>query len=87
MLPNKEVTKCPCKNCLLLPICNGRSAVPAINVISSIDKCSLLKDFLNVTAVAKTYTHFDSDLSREEIKDKINQLNTYIPCGNLHLLT
>jgi hypothetical protein len=83
MLPK---TKCPCENCLLIPACNNRSTMAAINVVSSIDKCSLLKDFLDVNRVSKSFTDFDSQLSREELEEKLDQVNIYIPIGTLHLI-
>lgn len=82
MLPKK----CPCENCLLIPICKNRSTMAAINVISSIDKCSLLWNFLDINRVAKSFTDFDSHLSRKELQEKLDQVNIYIPIGTLHLV-
>ena len=83
MLPK---TKCPCENCLLIPACNNRNPIPAINAITSINTCSLLKDFLNISRVSRDFTSFDSNLSREELQKKLDQLDLYIPIDILHIL-
>ena len=86
MLLNKEITKCPCEKCLLIPICRNRNRFPEMNFISSLDKCSLLKDYFKVSRIAKYYTDFDSDLTEKEINKRFQRVDVYLPCGNLHAL-
>lgn len=83
--------KCPCEDCLLLPMCKNRSTTQAINLINATEKCYLLKDFLNITEISKSkiskrYTDFNSNLSRAELEKRLDQLDKYLPLGTLHII-
>jgi len=77
--------KCPCENCLLLPICKNRCEFEAINLIRSVNQCCLLQDFLKAKP-EKVDTHFDTNLPRQEFKNRLNQVNNYLPLGTLKIL-
>jgi hypothetical protein len=82
MLPK---TKCPCENCLMIPICRNRSSSEGINVIKATEKCSLLSDFLKIIEISQGCVEFSSHLSRVELDKRLDQVNIYLPYGSLHV--
>ena len=59
--------KCPCENCLLLPRCNNRNSRKPLNFVISINKCSLLYQFLEITKIYIPTTEIWSDLEEKEL--------------------
>jgi len=71
--------KCPCENCLLLPKCKNRHPLKSTNLIISIEKCSLLYEFLKVTKTNAPTTEFWSDLEDKELNKRLKEVDKFIP--------
>ncbi|MHA1701016.1 MAG: hypothetical protein ACTSWK_01990 [Promethearchaeota archaeon] len=71
--------KCPCKDCLLIPICNNRHSYRSTNFIKVLQRCSLLYQFLKVTKINTPTTEFWSNLDNEQLIKRLNETGKYIP--------
>lgn len=76
--------KCPCKNCLIIPICKNRHTSNPYNIIIAIEHCSLLKNFLKVTKTCSPTIEFWSDLEKEELDERLKELTKHLPTKNIH---
>jgi len=74
--------KCPCKDCLLIPICNNRHSYRPANFIEALEQCSLLYQFLEVTKTSTPTAEFWSDLEDEELTKRLKEAGKYIPYKN-----
>jgi len=70
---------CPCKDCLLIPICNNRRSHRPANFIEAIEHCSLLYQFLKVTKTNTPAAAFWSNLEDEELTKRLKEAGKYIP--------
>ena len=71
--------KCPCENCLLLPRCNNRNSRKPLNFVISINKCSLLYQFLEITKIYIPTTEIWSDLEEKELTKRLEETGKFLP--------
>ena len=76
--------KCPCENCLMIPICRNRHNSNPVNVILAIEQCSLLKDYLEVTKTNSPTREFWSNLEREVLDDRLDDLDESLPTTEIN---
>lgn len=76
--------KCPCENCLIIPICKNRHKSNPVNIILAINNCSLLKDFLEATLTNPPTMEFWSDLEGEELDKRLEELDKSLPTSNIN---
>lgn len=76
--------KCPCENCLIIPICKNRHIRNPVNIILAIEHCSLLKDFLDVTKTCSPTMEFWSNLEEKELNNRIEELDKSLPTKNIN---
>jgi len=76
--------KCPCENCLIIPICKNRHTRNPVNIILAIENCTLLKDYLEVTRTNSPTMEFWSDLKGEELDKRIKELDKSLPTKNIN---
>lgn len=71
--------KCPCENCLMIPICRNRRNSNSVNIILAIENCSLLEDFLEVTRTNSPTMEFWSNLEEKELNKRLEELDKSLP--------
>ena len=75
--------KCPCENCLIISICRNRRKSNPVNIILAIEKCTLLRDFLETTRTNSPTMEFWSNLEKEELDKRIEELDKSLPTKNI----
>lgn len=76
--------KCPCENCLVLPICRNRRNSNSVNIVLAIENCSLLEDFLEVTRTNYPTMEFWSNLEEKELNKRLEELDKSLPTKNFN---
>ena len=75
--------RCPCKDCITLPLCKHES----LNIL--VGKCSIISKYLKITTIktkkveTKTHitttTHLHSNLGRRLHKYRIRKIKQFVP--------
>ena len=76
--------KCPCENCLIIPICKNRHKSNPVNIILAIEHCTLLKDYLDATLTNSPTMEFWSNLEEKELNERLTELNNSLPTENIN---